>query len=229
MIPPNQPPIRAKLPPKGTGIEQLVWLMAKLRAPEGCPWDREQDHMTLRLHAIEEVYELVDSIEAGDDHEMVEELGDLLLQVVFHAQLGKERSVFDFDQVCRTLVEKLLRRHPHVFGSLKADGVDEVLANWETIKRAEKQGTKHERPSALDGIPNHLPALLRAEKLVKKARKAGLLPKPSKAKLNKARLAKQLFDLAAAAQAAGVSAEALLRAETKRRENKLRKSEKSAK
>ncbi len=229
MIPPNQPPIRAKLPPKGNGIEQLVWLMAKLRAPEGCPWDREQDHMTLRLHAIEEVYELVDSIEAGDDHEMVEELGDLLLQVVFHAQLGKERSVFDFDQVCRTLVEKLLRRHPHVFGNLKAGGVDEVLANWETIKRAEKQGTKHERPSALDGIPKHLPALLRAEKLVKKARKAGLLPKPSKAKLNKAQLAKQLFDLTAAAQAAGVSAEALLRAETKRRENKLRKSEKSAK
>ncbi len=229
MITPNQPPIRAKLPPKGTGIEQLVWLMAKLRAPEGCPWDREQDHMTLRLHAIEEVYELVDSIEAGDDHEMVEELGDLLLQVVFHSQLGKERSVFDFDQVCRTLVEKLLRRHPHVFGNLKADGVDEVLANWETIKRAEKKGTKHERPSALDGIPKHLPALLRAEKLVKKARKAGLLPKPSKAKLNKARLAKQLFDLTEAAQAAGVSAEALLRAETKRREQKLRKSEKSAK
>jgi len=228
VIPPNQPPIRAKLPPKGTGIEQLVWLMAKLRAPEGCPWDREQDHMTLRLHAIEEVYELVDSIEAGDDHEMVEELGDLLLQVVFHAQLGKERSVFDFDQVCRTLVEKLLRRHPHVFGDLKADGVDEVLANWETIKRAEKQGTKHERPSALDGIPKHLPALLRAEKLVKKARKAGLLPKPSKTKLNKADLAKQLFELAAAAQSAGVSAEALLRAETKRRENRLRKSEKSA-
>ena len=200
--------------------------MAKLRAPEGCPWDREQDHMTLRLHAIEEVYELVDSIEAGDDHEMVEELGDLLLQVVFHAQLGKERSVFDFDQVCRTLVEKLLRRHPHVFGNLKADGVDEVLANWETIKRAEKQGTRHERPSALDGIPRHLPALLRAEKLVKKARKAGLLPKPPTAKLNGAQLARQLFELTAAAQAAGVSAEALLRAETSRREKAFRKSEK---
>ena len=229
MIPPNQRPIRAKLPPKGTGIEQLVWLMAKLRAPEGCPWDREQDHMTLRLHAIEEVYELVDSIEAGDDHEMVEELGDLLLQVVFHAQLGKERDVFDFDRVCRTLVDKLLRRHPHVFGNLKAAGVDEVLANWETIKRAEKRGTKHERPSALDGIPRHLPALLRAEKLVKKARKAGLLEKPSKSKLNKADLARQLFDLASAAQAAGVSAEALLRAETKRREKAFRKSEKPLK
>ena len=229
MIPPNQRPIRAKLPPKGTGIEQLVWLMAKLRAPEGCPWDREQDHMTLRLHAIEEVYELVDSIEAGDDHEMVEELGDLLLQVVFHAQLGKERDVFDFDKVCRTLVDKLLRRHPHVFGNLKAAGVDEVLANWETIKRAEKRGTKHERPSALDGIPRHLPALLRAEKVVKKARKAGLLEKPSKSKLNKADLAKQLFELASAAQAAGVSAEALLRAETKRREKAFRKSEKSSK
>jgi MazG family protein len=226
---PNQPPIRAKLPPaKGTGIEQLVWLMSKLRAPEGCPWDREQDHMTLRLHAVEEVYELLDAIEAGDDHEMVEELGDLLLQVVFHAQLAKERAAFDFDKVCRTLVEKLLRRHPHVFGDLKAGGVDQVLANWETIKRAEKHGTKHERPSALDGIPRHLPALLRAEKLVKKARKAGLLPKPAAVKVEESRLARELFDLATQAQAAGLSAESLLRGETKRREKALRKAEKRA-
>lgn len=210
-------------------IQQLVHVMAVLRSPEGCPWDLEQDHMTLRLHAVEEVYELMDAIEAGDDHEMVEELGDLLLQVVFHAQLGKERSVFDFDQVCRTLVEKLLRRHPHVFGDLKADGVDQVLANWETIKRAEKEGTKHERPSALDGIPKHLPALIRAEKLVKKARKSGLLGKPKKAKVNKADLGKQLFELAAQAQAAGVSAEALLRAETKRREASLRRIERVSK
>jgi MazG family protein len=206
-------------------IQQLIHVMAVLRTPEGCPWDREQDHMTLRLHAVEEVYELMDAIEAGDDHEMVEELGDLLLQVVFHAQLANERSSFDFDQVCRTLVEKLLRRHPHVFGDLKAGGVDQVLANWEAIKRAEKQGTKHERPSVLDGIPRHLPALLRAEKLVKKARKAGLMGKPAKATVAKAMLARQLFDLTAQAQAAGLSAEELLRAETKRRERALRKTE----
>ena len=150
--------------------------MARLRSPTGCPWDREQSHMTLRRHAIEEVYELIDAIEARDDHEMAEELGDLLLQVVFHCQLARERGAFDFEKVCRVLVEKLVRRHPHVFGKTKVKDVDEVWANWEKIKRAEKHGTRHARHSAFDGIPKHLPALLRAEKLVKKARKvfAGL-------------------------------------------------------
>src|ERR1043165_1425210 len=139
-------------------IEDLLSVMARLRAPDGCPWDRQQDHRTLRRHAIEEVYELIDSIEAGDDHEMAEELGDLLLQVVFHCQLAKERGAFDFEKVCRLIVEKLVRRHPHVFGKTKVKDVDEVWANWDQIKRAEKKGTRHERPSALDGIPKHLPA-----------------------------------------------------------------------
>ena len=149
--------------------------MARLRSPTGCPWDRQQSHLTLRRHAIEEVYELIDAIEAGDDHEMAEELGDLLMQVVFHCQLARERGAFDFDEVCRRLVNKLIRRHPHVFGQTRVKSVDEVWANWEKIKRAEKHGTRHARHSALDGIPKHLPALLRAEKLVKKARKAKLL------------------------------------------------------
>lgn len=210
-----------------TPILQLLDVMARLRAPDGCPWDKEQDHMTLRQHAVEEVYELIDAIEARDDHEMAEELGDVLLQVVFHCQLARERGVFDFDQITQTLVDKLIRRHPHVFGDVKVKDVDQVWANWEQIKKSEKDGTKHERPSALDGIPRHLPALLRAEKLVKKARKSGLLEKPAKARINKAEIARQLFDLAAAAQAAGVSAEALLRAESQRRERAFRKAEKS--
>ena len=155
---------------KCPAIKNLLRIMARLRAPNGCPWDREQDHMTLRRHAIEEVYELIDAIEAEDDHEMAEELGDLLLQVVFHCQMAKERGAFDFDKVCRLIVEKLVRRHPHVFGKTKVKDVDEVWANWEKIKHAEKKGTRQERPSALDGIPQHLPALLRVEKLVKKAR-----------------------------------------------------------
>ena len=104
---------------------------------------------------------------------MAEELGDLLLQVVFHCQLARERGAFDFEKVCRLLVEKLVRRHPHVFGKTKVKNVDEVWANWEKIKRAEKQGTHLERKSAFDGIPKHLPALLRAEKFLKKARKGG--------------------------------------------------------
>ena len=114
--------------------------MAKLRSPKGCPWDREQTHMSLRRHAIEEVYELIDAIEARDDHEMAEELGDLLLQVVFHCQLARERGAFDFEKVCADLVEKLIRRHPHVFGKTKVKNVDEVWANWEKIKRRKNTG-----------------------------------------------------------------------------------------
>ena len=133
--------------------------MAKLRSPKGCPWDREQTHVTLRRHAIEEVYELIDAIEAGDDHEMAEELGDLLLQVVFHSQMAKERGAFDFDRVTRTLVDKLIRRHPHVFGTTRVKDVDEVWVNWEIIKaRGKRLGTKSERKSAFDGIPRNTAA-----------------------------------------------------------------------
>src|SRR5512139_1667687 len=160
-------------------IDDLLKVMARLRSPGRCPWDRQQNHMSLRWHAVEEVYELLDAIEAGDDHELEEELGDLLLQVIFHCQLARERGAFDFEKVARHIADKLVRRHPHVFGKLRVRNVAQVWANWEKIKRAEKHGTRHARPSALDGIPKHLPALLRAEKLVKKARKAGLFPRPA--------------------------------------------------
>src|SRR6266540_2278395 len=130
-----------------SAIHDLLNVMARLRSPTGCPWDREQSHMTLRFHAVEEVYELMDAIEAGDDHEMAEELGDLLLQVVFHCQLARERGAFDFEAVARMIAEKLIRRHPHVFGDSDAKTVDEVWAQWDKIKKAEKAGTKQERPS----------------------------------------------------------------------------------
>jgi MazG family protein len=209
---------------KRAAIDELLAVMAKLRSPEGCPWDREQDHMTLRFHAVEEVYELMDAIEAGDDAEMEEELGDLLLQVVFHCQLARERGAFDFERVARHITDKLIRRHPHVFGDVKVKDVDEVWANWDKIKRDEKQGTRRERPSAFDGIPKHLPALLRVEKLAKKARKAKLLDEKTSAG-NKKVLAQQLFDIAAAAQLRGWSAEELLRGEANRRERAWRKAE----
>ena len=215
---------------KTPAINDLLKVMARLRSPTGCPWDREQSHMTLRRHAIEEVYELIDAIEARDDVEIAEELGDLLLQVVFHCQLARERGAFDFEKVTRHLVDKLIRRHPHVFGKVKVKDVDEVWANWEKIKKAEKYGTKHARHSALDGVPKHLPALLRTEKLVKKARKAKLIndKQPSRRPFTKAALAKELFDLASFAQAKGWSAEELLASETKRQESRLRKLEKSS-
>ena len=207
-------------------IDDLLAVMAKLRSPDGCPWDREQDHETLRFHAVEEVYELLDAIDAGDDAEMAEELGDLLLQVVFHCQLARERGAFDFEKVARHITDKLIRRHPHVFGDVKVKNVDQVWANWEQIKKAEKKGTRHERPSAFDGIPKHLPALLRAEKLLKKARKSNLAPDGKTRRLrSKARLATELFDLAQAAQARGWSAEEVLRAEIQKRERAWRRRE----
>jgi MazG family protein len=212
---------------KKSAIEDLLRVMAKLRSPKGCPWDREQTHLTLRRHAIEEVYELIDAIESRDDHEMAEELGDLLLQVVFHAQMAKERGAFDFEKVCRVLVEKLIRRHPHVFGTTKVKNVDEVWANWEKIKRAEKHGTHLERKSALDGIPKHLPALLRAEKLLKKAGKAKLLASKTapKKSLSKSKLSGRIFELAAFAQSRGWCAEELLAGEIKKREREFRRLE----
>jgi len=215
---------------KTPAINDLLRVMARLRSPTGCPWDREQSHFTLRRHAIEEVYELIDAIEARDDAEMAEELGDLLLQVVFHCQLARERGAFNFEQVTRHLVEKLIRRHPHVFGTIKVRDVDEVWVNWEKIKQAEKHGTAHARHSALDGVPKHLPALLRAEKLVKKARKAKLIGEDKKPARQPSQtlLAKELFELAALAQARGWSAEELLTDEIKKRERQMRSREKSA-
>jgi XTP/dITP diphosphohydrolase len=210
-----------------SALNDLLAVMARLRSPQGCPWDREQNHMTLRYHAVEEVYELMDAIEAGDDQEMAEELGDLLLQVIFHCQLAGERGAFDFQQVARRITDKLVRRHPHVFANLKVKDIDEVWANWEKIKRAEKHGTRHARPSVLDGIPKHLPALLRAEKLLKKARKAGL-PAPGAARQRprtKSALAGELFELVRMAQGKGWSAEELLRGEIRKRERALRRLE----
>src|SRR5450631_1871091 len=227
---------------KKSAITDLLKVMARLRSPTGCPWDREQSHLTLRRHAIEEVYELIDAIEARDDHEMAEELGDLLLQVVFHCQLARERSAFDFEKVARHLVDKLIRRHPHVFGTTEVKNVDEVWANWEKIKTAEKHGTQHARHSALDGIPKHLPALLRAEKLLKKAKKAKLLDsavglrcraaqisqgRAAARPYRKSEVAKELFELASLAQSRGWCAEELLSAETKKQERQLRKLETS--
>ena len=209
-------------------IKNLLEVMRRLRAPDGCPWDQEQDHKSIRFHAVEEVYEMIDAIEADDDHELEEELGDLLLQVVFHCQLAQERGAFDFDAVAKRITDKLVHRHPHVFGDTKVKNVDEVWANWEQLKQQEKAGTHRERPSALDGIPRHLPALLRTQKLAKKAAKAKLVDLPKDVngdRPTKAQIRTQLFALAAYAQARGWNAEELLRAEADTNEKRLRKLE----
>lgn len=149
-------------------VLKLVEIMAKLRSDEGCPWDREQTHASLRPYLIEEAYEALDAIDDADDAHLREELGDVLLQVVFHAQIAHETGRFNFDDVEATIVEKLIRRHPHVFGNEEATTSDQVLENWEKIKRSEQGETRH---SVLDGLPRQMPALLRAFRIQEKVAK----------------------------------------------------------
>ena len=152
-------------------IERLIEVMRRLRAPDGCPWDREQTIESLRENLIEETYEVVDAMDSGDRKELCEELGDLLLQVVFQAQIADEEGAFSFDDVAKGIADKLVRRHPHVFGDVQADTADDVIRNWEKIKKTEKGG---ERPRSLvDGIPKHLPALSKAHLVQKRVAKVG--------------------------------------------------------
>lgn len=148
----------------GERLLDLVRVMARLRGPGGCPWDHEQTHRTLARHLLEETHEVLDAIDAGDPDRLRDELGDVLLQVVFHAQMAAEEGAFDVDDVAQATVEKLIRRHPHVFGEVHVSGADEVLVNWEQIK-AEETG---EQPVE-DDIPPTLPALARASKVQRRA------------------------------------------------------------
>ena len=162
-------------PPASTGgerfeLDPLVKVMSRLRSPDGCPWDIEQSHATLRRYIIEEVYEVLEAIDEQDPTHLCEELGDLLLQIVFHARMAEEAGDFSMQDVVDTVTEKLIRRHPHVFGDISVQDAAEVIVNWDAIKRREK---KQKPKSALDGVPQGLPALLRANKLQMKAAKVG--------------------------------------------------------
>lgn len=154
-----------------TPFEQLVALMDRLRDPGGCPWDREQTLDSLRTYLLEETYEVLDALDSGDVEAHREELGDLLLQVVFQAKLRKETGAFTIDDVIVGIHDKLVRRHPHVFGDTPAASAEEVLDQWERLKAREKEGT--DRPSVLDHVPAQLPALLQALRLTEKAARIG--------------------------------------------------------
>lgn len=154
-----------------TQFDRLVSIMARLRAPGGCPWDAQQTHQSLRPYLLEETYEVLDAIDDNDLTRLAGELGDLLLQVVFHAQLASEAGLFDIEDVCRKISDKLEFRHPHVFGDISVRDAAEALVNWERLKGSELE---HQgRESALDGVPRQLPALQQADELQKKAAKVG--------------------------------------------------------
>jgi len=152
-------------------FDDLTGIMEILRSPDGCPWDREQTHESLKPYLIEEAYEVLDAIDRGDLYELEEELGDLLLQVVFHSTIAEEHGYFTINDVTTGICEKLLRRHPHVFGDVHVDGSDDVLTNWEAIKKEEKNEDMHVQ--SMERIPTGLPALMRAFKIQKKAADVG--------------------------------------------------------
>jgi tetrapyrrole methylase family protein/MazG family protein len=150
-------------------LQELIEVIAKLRAPDGCPWDREQTHKSLKPNMLEEAYEAVDAIDSGDLNNLREELGDVLLQVVLHAQIASEEGAFNIEDVARELKEKLIHRHPHVFGNTKVSSADDVMTNWDKLKQEEKTYRK----SVMDGISKSQSALMSAQKISKKAVKTG--------------------------------------------------------
>ena len=158
---------------KKSNFEELVDVMKRLRAPEGCPWDREQTHDSLKPYMLEEAYEALEAIDLRDDDELCKELGDVLLQVVFHAQIADEEQRFTIDDVAGSIVEKLVRRHPHVFGDVQVKDAKNVLENWEEIKKQERRDAGQQQPSHLDGIPKSLPALMRAQRVQSRAARQG--------------------------------------------------------
>ena len=204
-----------------SAIDDLKQTMARLRAPDGCPWDQEQTHATLVRCLIDEVSELIETIDRGDYPHMREELGDVLIQVVFHAQIAAEKGEFNFDDVAREINEKLVRRHPHVFGTGKLETSEQVIAKWEEIKATEKKNGPVASPDAVfKSLPPRLPALMFAEAVWKQIDKKKLPAegvvdtqqvKALGAQLDDEKLGRMLFELTAAARAKGLDPEGALR------------------
>lgn len=220
-------------PARGAGdVARLVEIMARLRDPEGgCPWDLAQDFSTIAPYTVEEAYEVDDAIRRGDLDALCEELGDLLLQVVYHARLAEEGGRFALPDVVEAICEKLVRRHPHVFGDAEVSDADAQTRHWEAHKEAERRAKR--RDGVLDDVPLGLPALARAQKLQRRAARAGLeaeLPAPpateeigGTALADEAALGARLFALADAARRAGLDAEAALRGANARFEARVRR------
>lgn len=204
-----------------SAIEDLKVTMARLRAPDGCPWDREQSHATLVRCLIDEVSELIDTIDRGDYAHMREELGDVLIQIVFHAQIAAEQGIFDFEDVARDINDKLIRRHPHVFGTGRLETSEQVIVEWERIKATEKKnGPAMSQGSLFKELPPRLPALMFAEAIWKQIEKKQLAAdgvvdtaqvQALGRQLDDATLGKMLFELTAAARVKGLDPEGALR------------------
>ncbi len=203
--------------PQHPQLEELIGTLERLRAPGGCAWDRDQTHASLVRYLIEETYELVDAIETGDDAELIEELGDVLYQVVFHSDIAAEQGRFTLEDVAAHMNEKMIGRHPHVFGDRVAETPEAVMEFWDDLKRAEKPT----RTSTLDGIPQAMPSLLLADKLIGKA---GLLPAEGEWQTEQ-ELGASLLAQVVAAKALGFDAERALRGALRELQEQIRREE----
>ena len=209
-------------------LEELIAVMARLRAPGGCAWDREQTHESLVQYLIEETHELVDAIEGGSREDLIEELGDVLYQVIFHSDLAAHTpgEEFTIEDVAAAMTAKMVGRHPHVFGDTTADTADDVIARWDELKKIEKPT----RTSVLDGIPQGMPSLALADKLLGKAEKLGLIDPDAPAALpvsSEAELGPLLLAIVTSARANGLDAERALRSTLRGLQDEMRDAEDS--
>lgn len=210
-----------------TSFDDLLKVAKVLNSPEGCAWDRKQTFKSLQPYVLEEAHEVVDAVDAGDDHKIVEELGDLLYQVVFYAEIAEKEGRFTFDDIANTLREKLIRRHPHVFTEKKTQNLEEITQKWQEIKQSES--LHQDRKSALDGIPKGIPSLMRAQKIIKMI----LRTNPdffSKSKrhltpLSESVLGQLIVDIVLSAEESGIDAEGALRRSLQNMEESYRSSE----
>ncbi|MBO9579074.1 MAG: MazG family protein [Microbacteriaceae bacterium] len=221
MIKPTDRGLELPAPTPHPELDQLIAVLEHLRAPGGCAWDRDQTHASLVRYLVEETHELVDAIEAGDDAELVEELGDVLYQVVFHSDIAAEEGRFTLEDVARHMREKMVGRHPHVFGDAVADTADAVVAKWDELKRTEKS----HRTSVLDGVPKGMPALALADKLLGKAEGVGVTRAPAAVAGDEDALGDDLLAIVAGARSAGLDPERALRAAIRRLEADVRAAE----
>lgn len=206
-------------------FDSLLHVAEELLGPNGCPWDQKQTFLSLQPYVLEEAHEVIEAVDADDDRKMIEELGDLLYTIVFYGKLGERTGRFTIEEIVKSIKEKLIRRHPHVFGEVKVEDADEVVKNWEKIKAAEKG--KNKPPSILDGIPPTLPALVKAQKILKRIQRAGssLLPKTDSSHVSEEEIGNQLLQLIWRAEQSGVDAESALRRSLAELEGAFRDSE----
>jgi len=205
-------------------LDELIATAERLRAPGGCAWDRDQTHESLVQYLVEETYELIEAIEGGSREELIEELGDVLYQVIFHADIEAEAGNFTLEDVAAHMTAKMIARHPHVFGDVVAETPDEVVATWDRIKALEKA----HRSSTLDGIPQGMPALALADKLLGRAAKVGVVRDAVPIPASEAELGEQLLTMVVAARAAGLDSERGLRSALRALQDDVRAAESAA-